>query len=145
MFCIFTRQSMLFKLPQDVYKTLGSDCKYFEVPAHPIKIMYTTISVERSLVQLLLCIVDTFDYRLLLFISLRYFVHSGSFFVTLFGRIIWHCVVLVLVLRYKVLVLVLTKKAWSWSWSWSRKISGVLVLVLKKKSYLHLCRWPYFT
>jgi len=23
----------LFKLPQDVYKILGSDCKYFEVPA----------------------------------------------------------------------------------------------------------------
>ena len=135
MFCTFTRQSTLFKLPQDVYKTPGSDCKYFDVPAHPIKIMYTTISVERSLVQLLLCIVDTFDYRLLLFISLRYFVHSGSFFLTLFGKIIRHCVVLVLVLvlRYKVLVLVLTKKAWSWSWS--RKISGVLVLVLKQKSW----------
>ena len=40
---------MLFKLPQDVYKTPGSDCKYFEVPARPIKIMYrpTTISVEK--------------------------------------------------------------------------------------------------
>ena len=46
MFGTFTRQSMLFKLPQDVYKILGSDCKYFEVPAHPIK-MYTTISVEK--------------------------------------------------------------------------------------------------
>jgi len=58
-------------------KIPGSDCKYFEVPARPIKIMYTTISVERrSLVQLLLCIVDTFDYRLLLLIHyVTSFVH----------------------------------------------------------------------
>jgi len=47
MFGTFTKQSMLFKLLQDVYKILGSDCKYFEVPARPIKIMYTTISVEK--------------------------------------------------------------------------------------------------
>jgi len=47
MFGTFTRQSMLFKLPRDVYKILGSDCKYFEVPARPIKIMYTTVSVEK--------------------------------------------------------------------------------------------------
>jgi len=38
---------MLFKLPQDVYKMLGSDCKYFEVPVRPTKIMHTTISVEK--------------------------------------------------------------------------------------------------
>jgi len=43
----FTKQSMLFKLPQDVYKILGSDCKYFGVLVRPIKIMYTTISVEK--------------------------------------------------------------------------------------------------
>ena len=48
MFGTFTRQSMLFKLPQDVYKILGSDRKYFEeVPARPIKTMYTTINVEK--------------------------------------------------------------------------------------------------
>jgi len=47
MFGTFTRQSMLFKLPQNVYKILGSNCKYFEVPARPIKIMYTTISIEK--------------------------------------------------------------------------------------------------
>jgi len=63
MFGTFTKQSMLLllKLPQDVYKIPGSDCKDFEVPACPIKIMYITISVEMSLVDLLLCIVDTFD------------------------------------------------------------------------------------
>ena len=27
MFGTFTRQFMLFKLPQDIYKILGSDCK----------------------------------------------------------------------------------------------------------------------
>jgi len=37
----------LLKLPQDVYKIPGSDCKDFEVPARPIKIMYITISVEK--------------------------------------------------------------------------------------------------
>ena len=37
---------------------------------------------------LALCLVDTFDYRLLLLISLYYFVHSGALFVTVFGKII---------------------------------------------------------
>jgi len=47
MFGTFTRQSRLFKLPQDVYKILGSDFNYFEVPARLIKTMYTTVSVEK--------------------------------------------------------------------------------------------------
>jgi len=85
MFSTFTRQSRLFKLPQDVYEILGSDSNYFGVPARLLKITYTTISVKRLLVQLLLCIVDTFDYRLLLLISLHYFVQSGALFVTVFG------------------------------------------------------------
>jgi len=47
MFGTFTKQSLLFKLPQDVHKILESDCKYFEVSARPIKIMYTPISAEK--------------------------------------------------------------------------------------------------
>jgi len=38
---------LLLKLPQDVYKIPGSDCKDFEVPARPIKITYITISAEK--------------------------------------------------------------------------------------------------
>ena len=47
MFGTFTRQSRLFKLPHDVYKILGSDSNYFEVPARLIKVMYITISVVK--------------------------------------------------------------------------------------------------
>jgi len=46
--------------------------------------------LKKSLIQLLLCIVDTLDYRLLL-ISLRYFVHSGALFLAVWLNYLTLC------------------------------------------------------
>jgi len=59
---------MLFKLPQDVYKILGYYCNTSRCQHAQLKLCIQQQVLKRSLVQLLLCIVDTFDYRLLLLI-----------------------------------------------------------------------------
>ena len=103
--------------------------------------------LKRSLVQLLLCIVDTFAYRLVLLISLRYFVHSGALLLTAltlckglgFGLEVQS---LGLGLDQKGLVLVLGN-LWSLGLGLETKVL-VLFLVLKKKSYLHLCLTTWY-
>ena len=105
--------------------------------------------MKRSLVQLLLCIVDL-DYRLLLSISLRYFVHSGALFLTVFG-LPDTCEGLGLGLGLEVqslglgldqegLVLVLVLgNFWSLGLGLGLGLeTKVLVLVLKKNAYIRL-------